>query len=93
MSSVNNKKIEIMNPDDYITGTHDQLNPANQEENEPLSELEELQEWNSNLLARNVKMRQQLKKLAEFEQTIITFGHLTYEQQTEKNEILNQYLK
>jgi len=68
-------------------------NPINQEENEPLSELEELQEWNAALVENNKKMRQQLKKLAEFEQTIITFGYLTYEETTEKNEILNQYLK
>jgi len=76
--------------------THDDWNsnnPINQEENEPLSELEELQEWNAELIGKNIKMRIHLKKIAGFEECIRTFGSLTYEQQTEKNEILNQYLK
>ena len=34
----------------------------------------------------------QLKKLAEIEQSYKTFGVLTFEEQQEKNEILNQYL-
>jgi len=92
-----------MNPDDYITGTHDPLNPINQEENEPLSELTELEEMQLDIdcLKHQLKREnerlaykiQQLKRLAGFEECIRTFGSLTYEQQTEKNEILNQYLK
>jgi len=76
--------------------THDDWNPnnpINQEENEPLSELEEQQEWNSDLLKRNNTMKSQLQKLAEFEQLESWGMSLDYEQQTEKNEILNQYLK
>ena len=34
----------------------------------------------------------QLQKLAEIEQSYKTFGVLTFEEQQEKNEILNQYL-
>jgi len=76
--------------------THDDWNPnnpINQEENEPLSELEQLQDDYADAYKKVVKMRKQLKKLAGFEECIRTFGSLTYEQQTEKNEILNQYLK
>lgn len=40
-----------MNPDDYIEGTFDSNNPANQEETaeEILSELQEQQIWNGEL--------------------------------------------
>ena len=34
----------------------------------------------------------QLQKLAEIEQSFKMFGNLAYEEQQEKNEILNQYL-
>jgi len=83
-----------MNPDDYIEGTFDSRNPANINEIEctPQTELEEQQEWNQELLSKVKKMKAQLKKLAEIEQTFTTFGHLTYEDQKEKNKILNSYL-
>ncbi len=81
-----------MNPDDYITGTFDDNAPFNQNETEPLSELEEQQQWNAELFAKNVKMRYHLNKLAQFEESIRTFGFLSYKEQTEKNEILKQYL-
>lgn len=35
----------------------------------------------------------QLQRLAKFEESIRTFGFLSYEEQTDKNEILKQYLK
>ncbi len=35
----------------------------------------------------------QLSKLAEIEETLKTFGFLTYDEQTQKDEILNQYIK
>ena len=76
-------------------------NPINQEENEPeLTEVEKMQLKIDNLKDRIKRDNQrlnykiwQLKKLAGFEECIRTFGSLTYEQTTEKNEILNQYLK
>jgi len=76
-------------------------NPINQEENEPeLTEVEKMQldidflkSYSKLQIERLNYKTAQLKKLAGFEQTIITFGYLTYEETTEKNEILNQYLK
>jgi len=85
------KIIEIMPIDTHTE--HNPIAPWNQKETEPLTELEEQQEWNADLLKRNKEMKSQLQKLAEFEECIRTFGSLTYEQQTEKNEILNQYIK
>jgi len=84
-----------MNPDDYIEGTFDSRNPANINEIEvtPQTELEEQQEWNQELLAKVKKMKTQLTKLAEIEQSFTTFGNLSHEEQKEKNEILNQYTK
>ena len=87
-----------------MINTHDTHNPSapwNQEENEPeLTEVEKMQLNIDNLKDRIKRDNQrlnykiwQLKKLAGFEECIRTFGSLTYEQQTEKNEILNQYLK
>jgi len=49
-----------MNPDDYITGTHDPLNPANWEDLPPLTELEEQQEWNQELLIKIKRAKKQL---------------------------------
>lgn len=74
--------------------------PWNHKETETLSELEE-QRYKIIDLEEKLRIKQQcidykiwqLKKLAEFEECIRTFGSLTYEQQTEKNEILNQYIK
>jgi len=50
-----------MNPDDYITGTHDPLNPANWEDLPPLTELEEQQEWNQELLVKIKRAKKQLQ--------------------------------
>jgi cell division septum initiation protein DivIVA len=58
----------------------------------PLNELEQLQEDYSELRKKNKAMKEQLQKLAQFEESIRTFGFLSYEEQTEKNEILKQYL-
>jgi len=98
LSSVNNKKLEIM------IDTHDDHNPSapwNQEETNPeLTEVEKMQLKIDNLKDRIKRDNQrlnykiwQLKKLASFEESIRTFGYLTFEETTEKNEILNQYLK
>lgn len=79
--------------------THTEHNPDapwNQEESEPLTEFNEVDFLKSQLKIQTERLNYkiwQLKKLAEFEECIRTFGSLTYEQQTEKNEILNQYLK
>ena len=74
---------------------HSPLNPVNIEEIEctPQTELEEQQDWNMELLAKIEKMTNQLKKLAEIETCISTFGAASYEEQQEKIEILNQYRK
>lgn len=85
------KNIEIMNLDDYITGTHDPLNPANWKDSEQLTELEEQQDWNMELCAKIHIMQNHLKKLKEIEESFKTFGFLSYEEQTEKNNILNKY--
>jgi len=49
-----------MNLDDYITGTNDPLNPANWEDLPPLTELEEQQEWNQELLVKIKRAKKQL---------------------------------
>jgi hypothetical protein len=66
-------------------------NPINQTENEPLTELEKSEEWNMELCVKIAKMRNHLKKLKEIEESFKTFGFLSYEEQTEKNNILNKY--
>lgn len=73
-------------------------NPINQESKQEDFEVEENQIESFKELLRIERQRTayktaQLQKLAEFEECIRTFGSLTYEQQTEKNEILNQYNK
>ena len=64
------------------------LNPINQEDNEPLSELETLQEWNQELLKKNTKLLKDLQVLREIESNLTTFGFLTYEEQKQKSQIL-----
>jgi len=59
---LSNKKIEIM-IDTY--DTHNPINPINQEENEPLTELEEQQEWNQELLLKLKIAKIQLDKCIE----------------------------
>lgn len=71
--------------------THSPLNPFNKEENEPLTELEEQQEWNMELCTKIHKMKNDLKKLKEIEEAFKTFGYLTFEETSEKNNILNKY--
>jgi protein-disulfide isomerase len=72
---------------------HNSINPINEIECEPQTELEEQQEWNQELVIKNKKLKAQLEKLAEIEQCIAVFGTLTYDQLKEKQEILNQYIK
>lgn len=87
-----------MNPDDYIEGTFDSRNPANINEIEV--EIDE-EETALEMAERQVKSLKQildykiwqLTKLAEIEQSFTTLGHLSYKEQKEKNEILNQYTK
>lgn len=73
---------------------HNPESPWNQEETEPLTEFNEVDFLKSLLKMQTERLNYkiwQLKKLAEIEQSIITFGYLTFEETTEKNEILNQY--
>jgi len=80
--------------DDYIEGTHDSDHPANTNEIEvELSELEEQQLWNQELVSKNEKLKNQLKRLAIIEQHLNTFGTLDYDLAKEKQEILNMYLE
>lgn len=82
-----------MSLDDYIEGTNNPDHPANKEEEEvELTELEEQQLWNQELRMKNDKLKNQLKRLAEIERSLSTFGNLAHEEQKEKNKILNQYL-
>lgn len=73
---------------------HSPLNPINQKEveegilEEPLS-YEDGLTVNYNRLQYKIK---QLKRLAEIEASLNTFGTLTFELKKEKIEILNQYL-
>jgi len=89
-------KQQKMKLDDYIEGTFDSRNPINQieveiDEDETAFEMVERQVKSlKQILAYKIW---QLKKLAEIEQSFTTFGHLSHEEQKEKNEILNQYLK
>lgn len=66
-------------------------NPINQTETEPLTELEEQQEWNMELFAKVHIMKLHLVKLKQLEESFRTFGFLTFDEQTEKNNILNKY--
>ena len=50
-----------MNLDDYITGTNNPLNPSNFEDLPPLTELEEQQEWNQELLVKIKRAKKQLQ--------------------------------
>lgn len=68
--------------------THNPLNPINQEDNESLSELEQQQEWNQELLKKNTKLLKDLRILKEIESNLATFGFLTYEEQKQKSQIL-----
>jgi len=68
--------------------THSPLNPINQEDNEPLTELEELQEWNQELLKKNTKLLKDLQVLRQIESNLAIFGFLTYEEQKQKSQIL-----
>lgn len=82
-----------MNLDDYIEGTFDEMNPANRidEDLPPLTELEEQQDWNQDLLKENRKLKSDLKNLKELEETLKTFGYLNFEEMKKKNSILNKY--
>jgi len=84
-----------MNPDDYIQGTFNNDNPANIDEIE-VFEDNEIETLESVIKAQKRTIEYkiwQLNKLAEIEESFKTFGFLSYEEQQEKNEILNQYVK
>lgn len=72
---------------------HNPLNPINEIEWDPQTELEEQQQWNHDLVAKINKLRLQLEKLAEIEQCVYMFGTMTHEQLIEKKTILNKYIK
>lgn len=59
---MSNKNLEIM-IDTY--NDLNPINPINQEENEPLTELEEQQEWNHELLLKLKRAKIQLDKCIE----------------------------
>jgi len=66
-------------------------NPINQEELPELTELEQLEDYNQDLVNKNARLRLELRKLKEIEESFKTFGFLSYEETTEKNNILNKY--
>lgn len=56
-----------------------------------LTELEQQQDWNQDLLKRIQSQKSDLIKLKEIEESFKTFGFLSYEETTIKNNILNKY--
>lgn len=83
----------------YQLDTHDEhspLNPVNQSETELEIEIDELEVTKEMVEIQTKRLNYkiwQLSKLAEIEKDFRTFGNITYEQQKEKYEILNQYMK
>lgn len=67
------------------------VNPINQEEFTELTELEQMEEYNQDLINKNARLRLELRKLKEIEESFKAFGFLSYEETTEKNNILNKY--
>ena len=69
------------------------LNPINQEETaeEILSELQEQQLWNAELCEKIALMKNDFKKLKEIEEMYMIFGKISFEEQKQKDEILNKY--
>ena len=84
-----------MNPDDYIEGTHNEMNPVNWIDEElpsvEPSELEEQQEWNMELREKIALMKNDFKKLKGIEEMYLMLGWLSFEEQEQKREILNKY--
>jgi len=75
---------------------HSPFNPVNQSETELEQEIDELEATKEMVKVQTERLNYkiwQLSKLAEIEQDYRTFGTITYEQQKEKEEILNQYIK
>lgn len=74
-----------------------EYDPRDSMEDLPLeNEQDELELLNDELTRTKQRLDYkifQLQKLAQFEESIRTFGSLTHKEQTEKNEILKQYLK
>ena len=66
-------------------------NPINWEELPKQTELQEQQDWNQDLLKRIQSQKKDLIKLKEIEESFKTFGFLSYEETTIKNNILNKY--
>lgn len=70
---------------------HNPRNPINQEELPKQTELQEQQDWNQELLKKIQSQKNDLIKLKEIEESFKIFGFLSYEESTEKNNILNKY--
>lgn len=70
---------------------HNPNNPINLEELKKQTELQEQQDWNQDLLKRIQSQKSDLIKLKEIEESFKTFGFLSYEESTLKNNILNKY--
>ncbi len=56
------------------------------------SELEMTQDKLKNQIRATLYLKNQLKRLAQIEATVQTFGSLTFEEEKEKQSILTQYL-
>jgi len=72
------------------------LNPVNQIETKLEQEVDELEVIKEMAKVQTERLNYkiwQLSRLAEIEKDYRTFGTITYEQQKEKDEILNQYMK
>jgi len=72
------------------------LNPINKSETELEIEIDELEVTKEMVKVQTERLNYkiwQLSRLAEIEKDYRMFVHLTYEQQKEKDEILNQYMK
>jgi len=72
------------------------LNPVNQIETKLEQEVDELEVTKEMVDIQTKRLNYkiwQLSKIAEIEQDYRMFGKITYEQQKEKEEILNQYMK
>ena len=65
--------------------------PWNKKELPKQTELEQQQDWNKDLLKRIQSQKSDLIKLKEIEESFKTFGFLSYEETTIKNNILNKY--
>lgn len=70
---------------------HSADDPWNKKQLPKQTELEQQQDWNQDLLKRIQSQKSDLIKLKEIEESFKTFGFLSYEETTIKNNILNKY--